>query len=461
MNDYSHSNKIICPQEMQLMRDKLPHELAIIKLNRDQITNLQEIRLREMLAYAKKHSSWYAERLRHIDPKNFKLTDLQQLPIMTKNDLMTNWNDIVTNKKLKYAEASAFLMQQSDFELLHGCHLFASGGSSGRRGLFVWDPNELATILSAWYRYQYRDEFSGANEQDHRLAVSIASVKPVHLGPALFAAAILSSMQTQALSAATAIDELVAQLNQWQPTYLNGYPSVITRLASQAIKGNLSITPRRMLLGSEPLLTRMINIIKQAWPDILITNIWGATDTGAHAESCDYSENHLHINEDLVIIEPVDSNNNLVAANQKTSKVLVTNLHRQSMPVFRYEIDDCIVVSDKMCACGSNFKLIKSISGRHEENFIYSHIVVVPDVVEDIIMPEAGIDEYQVFQTKTGVKILLVPEKHATINAEKIQYNLTLKLQQLGLKDPSVEINIIHELFRHPETNKLKRFHKL
>ena len=445
---------------LQLTRLLLANNALDTRFNREQIAILQELRLREMLAYAKKYSKWYEKSLRNIDPYHFSLQNLTEIPIMNKRDVMDNWDHIVTDKRLNFKNANDFLMAQIGYDLLHGHHIFASGGSSGRRGMFVWDSNELALTIASLYRYQYRDEFQSISSDDSErlMVVSIGALRPVHLSETILSFPIVPNMQTRAFSALAPIDELVEDLNDCQPTHLNGYPSVIARLAAKALKNKLKIKPKRILVGAEPLLPAMVEVIKKAWPNVILINNWGATDTGIHAVACEHSNGNLHLLEDMVIIEPVDEKNRPIKVGERSEKILVTNLFRKSMPMFRYEMDDRITVLKERCPCGSEFQLINSIDGRHEDDFVYDNVIVIAEVFENTIMVESGIDEYQVLQTKHGADVLIVPDNGAQVNTERMVEDLENQFKQLGITNPKISVQIVEQLKRHEETGKLKRF---
>ena len=265
-------------------------------------------------------------------------------------------------------------------------------------------------------------------------------------------------MHSMAFSALAPIDELIKALNDCQPTHMNGYPSVIARLAAKALKGALTISPKRIMVGAEPLLDSMVECIQKAWPDVLLINNWGSTDAGIHAVGCAYSGKNLHLLEDMNIIECVDEHNQPVSPGTCSEKVLVTNLFRKSMPIFRYEIDDRVLALTERCPCGSDFRLISSIEGRHEDDFVYGEVIVIAEVFENAIMVELGVDEYQVLQTQRGADVLIVPDKGAQIDASRMKVDLLRQFKQLGISDPEINICLVQQLKRHAETGKLKRF---
>ena len=65
-----------------------------------QLAGLQRARLRALLAHAIDRSPFHAARLAGIDAARFELTDVAQLPIMTKTQMMNGFNEVVTDRRL-------------------------------------------------------------------------------------------------------------------------------------------------------------------------------------------------------------------------------------------------------------------------------------------------------------------------------------------------------------------------
>jgi phenylacetate-CoA ligase len=287
------------------------------------------------------------------------------------------------------------------------------------------------------------------------LAAAITSEKPVHLSSYVFTIPLVPQMRFMLLPATLAIADMVKQLNARQPTHLIGFTTEIHRLAREASRGTLNINPQRISVNSEPLFPEMLEDIKQAW-NVPVTNMWGSSDAGPHAQNCDYS-NHLHLNEDLLIIEPVDEQYRSVLAGQESAKILVTNLFHRTMPLFRYEIEDRVTVLEERCPCGSSMSLVQSVKGRMDDDFIYSNgSTVISLVFENLIFPEAAIDEYQIFQTEQGAEVWLITNKE--FDCATMQKSLVKIYEQLGFKHPLIEVKVVSQLKRHPDTSKLKRF---
>src|SRR6516164_1296049 len=82
-------------------------------------------------------SPWHRQRLRDIDAAAFTEDDLPSLPTMTKDDLMDNFEAVVTDPRLTPDVVGAYVEDLPENLYLFDRYLVvASGGSSGRRGVF-------------------------------------------------------------------------------------------------------------------------------------------------------------------------------------------------------------------------------------------------------------------------------------------------------------------------------------
>ena len=61
----------------------------------EQLLAERERRLRDLLAVARQRSPWHRDRLTDVDPRGCTEADLRAIPIMTKDDLMANFDRIV------------------------------------------------------------------------------------------------------------------------------------------------------------------------------------------------------------------------------------------------------------------------------------------------------------------------------------------------------------------------------
>jgi len=65
-----------------------------------QLAAHQRERLRVLLTHAAAHSRFHARRLHGLDLSRFEVGDLARLPVMTKGQMMAEFDDVVTDRRL-------------------------------------------------------------------------------------------------------------------------------------------------------------------------------------------------------------------------------------------------------------------------------------------------------------------------------------------------------------------------
>jgi hypothetical protein len=128
--------------------------------SRERIDRHRTERLRALLAHARERSPFHAARMRDLDPSSATLEDLARLPPMSKREAQDEWDAIVAEPGLSRAGAERILAEQSWFSYSPaGQQVFSSGGSSGVRGVYIWDWNLFVTLGCLAWRMQEREEF--------------------------------------------------------------------------------------------------------------------------------------------------------------------------------------------------------------------------------------------------------------------------------------------------------------
>ena len=81
--------------------------------------------------------------------------------------------------------------------------------------------------------------------------------------------------------------------------------------------------------------------------------------------------------DDLVILEPVDTQGNVVPFGQPADRVLLTNLYNRDQPLIRYDIADAMTITDTPCPCGSAHRRITDVRARMDGAFEFRGGVTV------------------------------------------------------------------------------------
>jgi phenylacetate-coenzyme A ligase PaaK-like adenylate-forming protein len=413
-------------------------------------------RLRELVALAVQRSPWHRERLGQIDLSTLDAEDMRRLPVMTKDDLMGNFDAIVTDPEVRLADVNAHIAKlDGDAYYRDELHAVASGGSSGVRGVFVWGWDAWATVQLTAMRRSLLDRI-GDPELASRppVVMVVAAENATHFTSALAETFATGAVETHRFRIGLALQEIVAGLNAVSGDTLATYPSMLGHLVGESRAGRLRIEPRRILTMAEPLAPETRQAAEATW-QAPVANMWGTSEAGVTAIGC-FQGTGMHLSDDLVIVEAVDSDGDPVPAGVRSHKVYVTNLFNPLTPLIRYEISDEVMLLDEPCACGSVHQRIADIEGRNDDTFVYGGGVSVhPHLFRSILGREPAISEYQVLQTRAGAEIIVRAD--GPVDVESLNRKLQEALARSGCLEPAVTVTVVESIPRLA-TGKLKRF---
>jgi phenylacetate-CoA ligase len=431
----------------------LEDHVARVDWPRERLERYRTERLRALLALARERSPFHAARMRRLDPTSATADDLAELPVMTKQDAQDEWDAIVTAPDLARDGAEHILATQRWFSYTpSGQQVFSSGGSSGVRGVYVWDWQLFVSLACLAWRMQVREQRRLESVRAApRLAVLEAGAPP-HASTPLFDIPTAPGMRTTVIPAAAPFDELMSAVSDAQPTHLVGYSSVIGRLARATVDGRLDVRPVRVSTNSEPLTAEDRDAIDTAW-GAPVHNLWGSTEIGVQAVGCGHGDG-LHVCEDEVILERVDESGAPVGPDEPAVRTLATGLANLTFPFIRYDLGDEVTLLDGPCPCGSQLARVADIAGRRDDDFRYGERTIPASAFRHVLGTDAAISEYQVRQTARGADVLVVGSPDVTVLAG----SLAESLRRFGLSDPEVSVIGVEQIARHAGTGKLKRF---
>ncbi|MDT5013497.1 MAG: hypothetical protein QOH57_5114 [Mycobacterium sp.] len=430
----------------------LGDHVARLNWSREQIDRYRTHRLRALLGYARERSPFHAHRLRALDPNTATVADLSSLPIMTKQEAQAHWDSVVTARDLTRERAERFLAEQQWFSYTSGDQMvFSSGGSSGVRGVYVWDWQFYVSAACLAWRMQARGEQNASTQAPTRLAVLEAGVPP-HASTPLFDVPTATDMETVVIAAGAPFGEVLAAVAAARPTHLVGYASVIGRLARATLAGELALRPRRVSTNSEPLLEEDRAAIRDAW-DATVHNLWGSTEIGVQAVGCGRGDG-LHVCEDEVLLERVDEGGLPVGADESAARTLATGLANRTFPFIRYDLGDSVEWLSEECPCGSAYIRVADIGGRRDDDFLYGTTRIGAGTFRHVLGTDARVSEYQVTQTADGAEILIV----GSPDVDGLTAAVGDAVRRHGLKNPRIHITVADSISRHAASGKLRRF---
>lgn len=369
------------------------------------IEAVRDRRLAEFVQFARTHSPFYRDAYKGLSEHDLSLG---RLPVVTKHALMARFDDWLTDPEVTLAGVENFLADRSHIgeRYLNRYIIWKSSGSTGEMGIYVQDPDALATfdalmavhLDSARFAAQYAWQFLTRGGRaalvvatgDH--FASIASWQRVcQSSPGISA---------RGFSILDPLPKLVAELNTYQPAFLASYPTMLSLLADEQNVGRLKLELLNIWSGGECLVPSARTAIERAF-GCRVVNEYGASECMSIAFGC--QEGWLHVNADWVVLEPVDSEYRPVPPGRSSHTTLLTNLANRSQPIIRYDLGDSVFVSPAPCSCGSPLPAIKA-EGRRDDIVSLlgadgSTVRLLPLALTTIVEEAAQLHRFQIVQT--------------------------------------------------------------
>jgi phenylacetate-CoA ligase len=431
-----------------------------------EIQGLQRERLEKLIRHVQTYSPYYREKLAGL---NLKRQDLRDVPTSSKSELMEHFNESLTVDDVRRGDVERFLLDDHNLGKYFRDKYVVShtSGSQGRPLLLVYPRDNIELLFAL--------QASRGNRQKLGIAETVrrwfhpARVASVTLKPGFYPSGtafeylpegVRPYMQVLRLSVGDA--DLAERLNDFRPTHLTGYASMLHELARQIEEGRLSLRPE---------LEQVVNISECLLPQARehYQEVFGAPILDDYAMGeCLFLSNGcptsggMHVNADWAIMEVVDEDNRPVADGETGSKVLITNLANFVQPIIRYEIGDRVTMATEPCGCGSRLPLIARVEGRNSDLLTIQTSSGAREVSAGIfqVAIESLLDvrEYQLIQAANDrVRVKLEPLANEDFDLERAKCYVLDQLRANGIDAaPILDFETVDHL-PPPTDGKFKR----
>jgi putative adenylate-forming enzyme len=423
----------------------------------------QRERLLAIVRDAAARSPYYRERFAGIELSDD--LDLAALPRLDKPTMLEHFDDLVTDRRLTLAGVERHIAEFEGAELRTDPKLFgeyrvlASGGTSGRRGVFVYGRADWTEALAGGGRGQSAYLDFAPHLPRRRLATIVAD-QPLHGNGRVNRSVDVGIHRMLRLDARARIGGLVGELNDFQPEGLFTYPSSAGLLAERQLAGELRIGPWWIMTGGEVLSDEIKERIVAAFGRVPFDG-YGTTEVGYVAIECDHHAG-LHVFEDQVQIEIVDDDYRPVPAGQPGTRLLVTNLFNRTQPLIRYELDDLVTASPEPCPCGRPFPLLKAIEGRSDDVLELparsgGTKKIHPVTLRSPLAGIAALSEYRIVYRAGELRIeAVLAGSDGERACHEIEARLGAALAESGAQTPPIQVESVAAIPRHPHSGKHK-----
>jgi len=414
--------------------------------SREKTASLQRKRLTKLVKCARSNSPYYKELYSGLKD-DFQLSDL---PPVTKPELMAHFDDVLTDRNITMKRIDDFTSDLGNIgRMIDDKYLiFKTSGSTGNPAVVLYDKQniDVSSAIAAFRTFARKEDYDKFMKHGKKTAGVFADYGfYLACGMSKYLQLKMPHKKTKINVDVNAPEaKIISDLNAFQPSMLSGYPSNLALLADFK---ELSIHPDVVITGGE-LLTNQIRKKLEDRFGCYVQTHYSCTEGGEIA--CECEERHLHINEDWVIVEPVDKDNKPVPYGKMSDKVLITNLSNYIQPFIRYELTDRVIVHEERCKCGRTSHWLE-IEGRTDDILEFENGVrIAPMSLYKVLEEVPDIRRFQLIQRSlTRLELRVTTEADKETVFENAKKDLITFFSQNGVSD--VMIDYSNEL---PQANK-------
>jgi phenylacetate-CoA ligase len=321
--------------------------------------------------------------------------------------------------------------------------VMVTSGSSGRPGLFVYDPVGWRSIGAQFLR---ASSWVGLRPSLPRQRMAmLGGASPSHISRQGAATLAVGVHRILSLPVTLPLPELVQALNQFQPTYLSVYPSVAMWLADEQQAGRLQLSPQMLVTGAELRTSEMTQRLQETF-GVRPFDVYGCTE-GLWGSECEHHQG-IHLFEDTTLVENVDPDGRPVPAGQPGARLLATNLYNLVQPLLRLEVTDLVTLDPDPCPCGRTLVRASTIHGRSDDVLSlaarHGGQVAVHPLHFGPLTRDPQVREFQVVQDGPVLRIRIVASHAATAGDDLLETRVgqavAQQLLKLGVQDPQVSV---------------------
>ncbi len=384
-------------------------------------------RLREFLGVASLSRYWKQQfDIFRVNPSaTDPFNELQKLPILTKDEVKNNVNDIINPS----IDKTALLWRHTS-------------GTTGSGLVFPETREAEWSTWAHWWRYRRwhgLDQSMWCGYFGGRSLVPVQATHPPYWRVNRAAKQLMLSGYH--LSRKTA-PSYIAALKKFDVEWVHGYPSMLTLVSQYANEGSLKIELphlRIITTGAENLSDWQRVAIERAF-GVKVVQHYGQAEAAANISECEFGR--LHVDEDFSGVEFVSHEHD-----EQSSRIIGTNWLNSAFPLLRYEIGDLAVQSGIGCKCGRPSRTVCSIDGRQEDYLSLTNGVRIGRL-DHIFKDMVNVREAQFVQSEKNSVLIRIAR--GTGYTERDEKQLLSEMRQRVGDDLRVSVEYVEAIPRGP-----------
>ena len=343
-------------------------------LSRDELSNVQSVRLKASVALAGR-SEFYGRRFDRtgISAEDLRtVEDIRSLPFTTKDDLRSAYPGGMLTRPM------------NEMVRMH-----ASSGTTGAATVVFYTRNDLNSWADLMARCMHmvgvRDTDIFQNMSGYGMFTGGLGI---HYGAERLGCLTIPAGAGNSKRQIKLLKDFNVSVVHIIPSYALHLSTAFETLGEDPKSLDLRIA----LIGAEPHTEEIRSRIEEIY-SIKAFNSYGLSEMNGPGVAFECTrQNGLHIWEDAYVAEIIDPVTLEPLPDGEVGELVLTTLCREGMPIIRYRTKDLTRFLPGECECGRTHRRMDRILGRADDMIILKGVNIYPMQVEKVLMsiPEVG-----------------------------------------------------------------------
>ena len=314
------------------------------KLKLEEKIEYQNKELVKFINYAYNNSKFYHELYKDINISEIKtVEDLKKLPIVTKEMIRNNINEVVTIERKNAVEGH-------------------TGGTTGKSLVVLYTKEDMMKRMAILDYFKEKVGFK--NNKMKRATFNGKHIVPQTQNKKVFWRYNLFNKQ-MIFSSFHLMEEnykyYVECLNKFKPQAIDGFFTSMCDVAKYIERNNLKLDfqPLAIFPTSETLSDEGVKLLERVFK-CNVYNQYASSEGAPLITECKCRKLHMNMLDGIFEFK------------ENSDEILITSFTTYGTPLIRYEIGDSIILSDNQnCKCGNETVIVDKIEGRSRD-FLYA-----------------------------------------------------------------------------------------
>lgn len=449
MSLYSKIDRaILLPLADKLMHRGLAKEWALMErmdsASEAELVNLQNQRLQELVAHCYRNVPYYTKLFDRLGltPADIQTRDdLQKLPILTKQMVRDNYDDLISRDAAK--------------------RYYQKGSTGGSTGMPLKFMKDIPTWNMAWASSFRAWKWCGFEVGEKMFTLggnSLVKKRKILTPKDVFDVVIMRNMKRSSSEVNDdAMQNHYDALMEYRPKAIRGYGSSLVILARYIEKKGLPLCPIKLVITTGEILMPEYRETLERVFRCRVLDEYGAGDGGVDAHEC-LLHDGLHLSEERCVVEITDREGH-VLPDGEIGHVTTTDLGNYVFPFIRYQVGDMAYIKKEKCACGRVSRVLGKVIGRAGKLLYNKQGVPISPTMLPIMLYRDNdyhkeenciiynkIDKFQIRQDEEGNIRILLKIKYEYENEDKKQFAYCVENFENHFVGSKVSLEFVNEI---------------